>query len=165
MGNVQMLFSAPMRDARGQTAPARSYLTLADTTTLAQLLDTLASWGTDIQDLSDAEIQSMQVRITTANLAGGPARGGLAVIEQTGVIGFRAAGTSKRYSLYIPAFSNLELSGDRIDLGSSNLLNLVAEQTGGVFTNEVGQDLTGFAGASLAFHKFRKQLQRSSFET
>lgn len=92
-------------------------------------------------------------------------------VEQTGLLGFSATGTTRRFTLAIPSVANGIMDVDRITLtvGSpanilvTHLLNPVGNMT---FNgcNAHNQTLTDLVDASVSTRKKRRQLQRSSFE-
>jgi hypothetical protein len=92
-------------------------------------------------------------------------------VEQTGVLGFLATGSDKRYSAAIPALSNgaTVLNGDRIVLTVTDPIGLLIKILTTVGTvlswcNEHYQLIQKFVDALVSYRKKRKQLQRSSFE-
>ena len=161
-------FSLTFRDGLGTEKATQAYLTLDDTRTLADLATAYQDWVTGIATISDARALRGQIKVqpfftfpATPNLASSR-------VEQTGVLGFSEAGTDRKWSMEVPAVADTALNGDRIDLGNTDVTALIAIMTsyiGATFVSSHGIALTGLADAFVSFHKARKQLQRSSFET
>jgi len=165
MAVLQMIFSARLTDAKGQSRPCRAYYNAQDNLTLANLIVLLEGFAADIGALTDAGIERLSVTISDVGFST-PATPGGAAIEQTGMLNFNATGpVARRWALAIPAFSNARIIGDRINLTDVDTEVVIAEFTNTNYTNDHYQQITSLADAFLSFHRDRKQLQRSSFET
>ena len=162
MATIQMVFSAHVVDDNGRTRSCHAYGVRADTTTLADLLTALENFGTHIANLSDGSVDRVSVHIADVAWTPEKLNSGGASIEQTGLINFSAAGTTKRWALAIPAFTNVRLIGSRPDPTYIELI--AAELTAGKYANDHGQLLSAWLDAFISIRKDRKQLQRSSFE-
>ena len=164
--------SATIVDEWGIEASTAMYANADDTATIAAMDVELGSWLVALDALTDGYIKDARLTvfptlpggIKTAAVAGGR-------VEQTGLLGFLATGSQKRYSASIPALANggTVLSGDRIVLTAADpAANLIFILTtiGTVlhWTNEHYQQIVDFVDALVSFRKKRKQLQRSSFE-
>ena len=163
MATIQMVFSAHVVDDNGRSRSCHAYQARADTTTLATLLASLESFGDNIANLSDGRVDRLSVHIADTNWTPEKLNSGGAPIEQTGLINFSATGTSKRWALAIPAFTNARLIGDRID--PTYVEFIAAALTSGNYTNDHGQLLSAWEDALLSIRRDRKQLQRASLQT
>jgi len=94
-------------------------------------------------------------------------------IEQTGLLGFSATGSPRRYTLAIPSISDdvAVMTADRVILTVDDPINILVTHLlnpAGNMTfngcNEHNQTLTALIDASTSFRRKRRQLQRSSFE-
>ena len=164
MATVQMVFSAHVVDKNGRSRSCHAYYQRADTTTLADLITALESFGVNIASMADGAVDRVSIRIEDTNWVPVSVQSGGAPIEQTALLNFVATGSTRRWALAVPAISNDLIVGDRINLTSSELEVILAEFVAGSFTNEVYQPLTAFADALVSFRRDRKQLQRASFE-
>lgn len=172
MAQVPVRVSATIVDEWGIEASTAYYATADDTQTLAALDTEVNAWVTALDNATDGKIKQSRVTIFPA-LPGGikAAAAAGSRVEQTGELGFNAAGSTKRYSAAIPALSNgsTVLAADRIVLTVSDpigvLINLLTT-VGTVlhWCNEHYQAIQTFIDALVAYRKKRKQLQRSSFE-
>ena len=163
MATIQMVFSAHVVDDNGRTRSCHSYYARPDTDTLAATISALESFGDHIANLSDGRVDRVSAHI--ADIAWTPEKinNGGAPIEQTGLINFSATGTSKRWALAIPAFTNVRLIGDTPD--PTYIEFIAAALTSGNYTNDHGQPLSVWDDAFLSIRKDRKQLQRASLQT
>jgi hypothetical protein len=172
MARVPVRVSATIADEWGIEASTALYGTADDTQTIAGLDTEVGSLITALDAMSDGVIRQARVTIFPT-LPGGiksTANAGSRV-EQTGLLGFNATGSSKRYTAAIPALKNdpTVLAADRIVLTvadpAANLI-FILTTLGTVlhWCNEHYQQISKFIDALVAFHKKRKQLQRSSFE-
>jgi len=172
MALVPVRVSATLVDEWGIEASTAMFALADDTKTLAATDIELGNWLVAVDAMSDGYIKEARLTlfptlpggIKTTATAGGR-------VEQTGLLGFHASGSQKRYSAAIPALSNggTVLSGDRIVLTAADpAANLIFILTtiGTVlhWTNEHYQQIVDFVDALVSFRKKRKQLQRSSFE-
>jgi len=176
MATVPVRVSATIVDAWGIESSTSFYAEADDTQVIADLDTEVGAWISALDNASDGVIRSARVTLfptipgDVKASAVNPTAGG-ALVEQVGALGFNAAGSSKRYSAYIPAVSNgaTVLSGDRIVLSAVDPIGVLVKlltTVGTVLTwcNEHYQEISKFIDALVAFHKKRKQLQRSSFE-
>ena len=172
MAQVPVRVSATIVDEWGIEGSTAFYATADDTQTIAGLDTEVNAWVTKLDGATDGVIK--QARVTLfPSLPGGikaTAASG-SRIEQTGELGFLAAGSSKRYTAAIPALSNgaTVLAADRIVLTVSDPVGLLINLLTTVGTvlhwcNEHYQQIQKFIDALVAYRKKRKQLQRSSFE-
>jgi|ERR1039458_2051270 hypothetical protein len=163
MALQQMVFSARLVDANGRSRACHAYYEISDTITVATLLGHLEGFASDIAGVTDAAITRLSLSVEDPTYS--TANSGTAPIEQTGLLNFLTTGSTRRWSLAIPALKNSKLIGDRINLADGAVTTLINDFTGGAFTNDHYQALTTFADALVSFRRDRKQLQRSSFET
>jgi len=174
MATIQLKASVTIVDEWGTEASTAMYAQASDTHTLASLDAEIADWITAIDAVTGGYIKAARVEIIPA-LPGGVKTAGQVVagsrVEQNGGFGFEVSGTSKKYTTYIPALldDSTVLNGDRIVLTSTQpagVLIAILTTVGTVLTwlSEHNQQITGFIDAFVAFHKKRKQLQRSSYE-
>jgi len=172
MAQVPVRVSATIVDEWGIEASTAMYATADDTQTLAGLDTEVNAWVTALDNATDGVIKQSRVTIFPA-LPGGikAAAASGSRVEQTGELGFLAAGSSKRYSAAIPALSNgaTVLAADRIVLTVSDPIGILIKLLTTVGTvlswcNEHYQLIQKFVDALVAYRKKRKQLQRSSFE-
>jgi cell shape-determining protein MreC len=172
MAEQPVVVSMTFVDEWGTEASAPFYAQADDTKTIAALVTEAQALVSAVDATSDAYLRRMRLELFPA-LPGGvkTAAATGARIEQTGLLGFTATGTSKRYSATIPAISNgaTVLSGDRIVLTGVDpvgVLIAILTTVGTVlkWCNAHNQQIVDFIDALIAFHKKRKQLQRSSYE-
>jgi len=157
-----------MRDALGTETSVRAYASVNPAATVLQLYDMWHNWCVLLDLISDAKIISGKVSIpepwTIFDGKGDPLAGGR--VEQVGLFTYSVVGTNKHYTTSVPAIGNGALIGDRIDLGDSSIISFTTlwenDEAVYIFSNENFQAINGFLEASIAFHKLRKQLQRSS---
>lgn len=172
MALVPVRVSATFVDEWGTEDSAPYFATANDTQTIAALGAEVQAWVTAMDNASDAMITAVRLTLFPT-LPGGikTAAGNGSRVEQQGLLGFSVTGTSKRYSSRIPAIGNggTVLAGNRIVLTAIDPVGLLIKlltTVGTVLTwcNEHDQAIKVFIDALVAFHKKRKQLQRSSFE-
>jgi len=174
MADIQIQISAQITDEWGAKASTVVYGRMADTAELFDLVLEAQAILSELDQASDGLISearaTLHIPFTGSKLV--PVVGSR--VEQTGLLGFSATGSNKRYSFAVPALSNASdvLVGDRIVLTPGNPMHDLAGYFFGATlptafygTNAQGQDLTGLLDALVSFRKKRKQLQRSSFET
>lgn len=171
--NYAVRVSATIKDSWGLEASTAGYATLpVDTSTVANLVTDWSAWVSALDAITDGYISRSDIVITPA-LPGGiksSANAGSRV-EQTGLLGFSATGTTKRYSFPVPALSNgaSVLSGDRLLLTAGfpvPSFDTILTSAGVAlkWANEHNQEIVAFLDAIISFRKKRKQLQRSSYE-
>jgi hypothetical protein len=170
MAQVPVEVSASIVDAWGIPASTVMYASADNTKTLADLETEMGSWVTALDNATDGVIKQARVTLFPA-LPGGVKAAAGSRVEQTGVLGFLATGSDKRYSAAIPALSNgaTVLNGDRIVLTVTDPIGLLIKILTTVGTvlswcNEHYQLIQKFVDALVSYRKKRKQLQRSSFE-
>lgn len=172
MAEVPVRISATIVDEWGIEASTAFYAQADDTQTIAALGTEIASFLSALDGTTDGYLKGARITILPA-LPGGvkTAAATGSRVEQTGLLGFAVTGSSKRASFNVPAVSNgaTVLSGDRIVLTGVDpvgVLLAILTTVGTVlkWTNAHNQQITDFIDALVAFHKKRKQLQRSSFE-
>jgi len=173
MAQQPLVVSATIVDKWGVEASAPFYAQADDSKTIAAMMAEAAAFWTALDATTDGVIRRVHIElipavptgVKTAAVATG------STVEQTGLLGFSAAGTSKRYSGSIPAISDgaTVMSGDRIVLTALDpvgvLINILTTVgTVLAWCNAHNQELVAFLDALVSFRKKRKQLQRSSFE-
>jgi hypothetical protein len=163
--------SVTVKDAWGIEASSCAYALADPTKTLTQLEADVTAFLTTLDATTDAIISRCQVSILPVLPTTLKTTLGTALVEQTGLLGFSAAGSTKRYSYAIPAISDggTVLSGDRMVMTSGDpipvlIAFLTTVQTVLAFANAHNQEISAFIDALVSFHKKRKQLQRSSYE-
>ena len=172
MANQTVQFSITFQDGLGTERATQAYLQFPETLTLNDLWLAFNQWYQGMAGLSDAHVNKGLIRvIPTLTPLSSPDQA-RSRVEQTGVLNFNATGSDKRWGMGIPGLSPNVMAEDRIDLGNSDVINLLQIMTGAInsgtgvaFTNSHNQPITDLADAFVSFHKTRKQLQRSSFET
>jgi hypothetical protein len=171
MAEVPVVVSATLVDSWGTEASAPAYALADDTKTLAEVVTEANAYFAALDGASDAYIRRTKIELIPA-LPGGIKTGASATgakVEQTGLLGFTVDGTSKRYSLAIPAVSDGVLVADRMTLGAGGIATLLAILTAvGTalkWANDHNQEINEFVDALVSFRKKRKQLQRSSIES
>lgn len=172
MATVPVRLSASIVDEWGIEQSTAFYAQADDSQTIAALDTEADAWVTALDATTDGVIRDARVTLFPT-LPGGikaTAAAGSRV-EQTGLLGFNAAGSNKRYSAAIPAVSNgvTVLAADRLVLTAVDPIGVlihILTTVGTVlkFCNEHYQLITKFIDALVAFRKDRKKLQRSSFE-
>ncbi len=168
--------SATIVDGWGTEASAPAYALVDPTQTVAEALAEAQAYVQALDAVTDGRITKMHMQfvpglptgLKTAAVATG------AKVEQTGIVNFRATGTSKRYGYAIPAVSDGVLTADRIDatvFGTANagidalLLLLTSVATALAWCNEHSQQIAAVRDAIVSFRKKRRQLGRSSLES
>ncbi len=172
MAEVPVRISATIVDEWGIEASTAFYAQASDAETIAALDTEVSAWTTALDGVTNGYIK--QVRVTLFPTLPGGVKTAAATgsrVEQTAVLGFVSTGSSKRASFDVPAVSDgaTVLSGDRIVLTAVDpvgVLIAILTTVGTVLTwcNQHNQAITAFVDAMVAFHKKRRQLQRSSFE-
>ena len=168
MADVPLNFSATVVDGLGTEASTLAYLNMADTTTLATLITDLAAWVAAVDATIDGAIISNHIRIVppvtgTHKSPTGPTFVASRV-EQTAVLNFSNATTSRKYGQVLPSVRSDLLTAGKIDLTDTAIAALIALLTSGAFTNAASQALAALVDAIIAFRKRRKQLSRTSFK-
>jgi len=171
MANQAVQFSITFQDGLGTERATQAYLQFPETLTLNDVWLAFNQWYQSMAGLSDAHVSAGLIRvIPTLTPLSSPDQA-RSRVEQTGVLNFLATGSDKRWGMAIPGLSPNVMTGDRIDLGNSGVINLLQVMTGAInsgtavsFTNSHNQPLTTFADALVSFRRDRKQLQRASFE-
>lgn len=168
MANVQLNFSATVIDGLGTEASTLAYAEYVDTTTLATLATDLAAWVALVDNCIDGAIKSNHIRITppVTGTHKAPSGGTFVAsrVEQTAVLNFSNATTSKKYGQVLPSVRSDLLTTGKIDLTDTALGLLITLLTSGPFTNAAAQALVALIDAIVAFRKRRKQLQRTSLD-
>ena len=150
-----------------------AYYALADPTqTIAGLVTEVQAFATAFDGTTLGYLKNIRATILPALPTGvKTAAASGSRVEQTGILGFIASGSSKRASFNIPAIGGdaTVLVGDRITLTAIDpvgVLITILTVVGTVLAwcNAHNQQITGFLDALIGYHKKRKQLQRSSFE-
>ena len=167
--------SATVVDSWGTEASAPAYALVDPTQTVAEAIAEAQAYVKALDAVTDGKITKMHVQfvptLPTGLKAAALATG--AKVEQTGLINFSATGTSKRYGLAIPAVSDAQLTGDRIDatvFGTAStgmdafLLLLTSVATAIAWANAHSQQIIAVRDAIVSFRKKRRQLGRSSLE-
>lgn len=168
--------SATIRDAWG-IETSTVFSADADTSQeISALQSDVFALGLALDSITDGQITrlsctiEMPIPIPASDMKTAPVAGSR--VEQTGLLGFSATGSSKRYTAEIPALSNDPgvLVGDRIKLTplypvSEFVVTLFTTANLALtYTNEVYQPLIALTDAAVSTRKQRRQLQRSSFE-
>jgi len=170
---AQMQISARIRDAWGTETSTLIYGEMDDTEDLTSVEALAQTVIGALDGCTDGVITEAHITLPIVPTGVKATAGTGARVEQTGLLGFSATGTTKKYSLAIPAVSNAGtvLNVDRIVLSVGSPMNVLTTyllNPAGNMTfrgdNEKGQALTDLVDAELGFRKRRKQLQRSSFE-
>jgi hypothetical protein len=171
MAQVPIRVSATIKDEWGIEASTAFFGSADDTQTLALVDTQCTTLLADLDACTGGQITAARVTVfpSLAGLKTAPAAG--ARVEQTGLLGFSATGTTKRYTASIPALSNgaTVLSGDRIVLTGVDPVGVLIALLTAVGTivrwvSDHNQAILAFIDAIVAFRKKRKQLQRASFE-
>ena len=173
MAEQPVVISATLVDEWGIEKSAPFYAQADDTQTIAGLIAEAGLFYRALDAASDAFIRRVKIELVpvigtggVTGLKGTATTGGR--VEQTGLLGFKSAGTTKRYSAAIPAVTNTAMTGDRLTLGSGpvDLLITILTTVGTVlkWCNEHNQQIAAAIDALVSFRKARKQLQRSSLE-
>ncbi len=170
MATANVQFSFTVEDELSTKASILLYGTVTDTTTVATMN---AEWET-LAGLIDLVIgaQVLHGSVSLMDVPSGDEKAAPAAgsrVEQTAVLNFPVTGTGKRFGDAIASIADSVITGGTLDLGDTNVANLVtalqgAFGTGGQFTNNTYQPLDDLADAFVSFRKRRKQLSRSSFE-
>jgi len=173
MASQPAVLSATIVDKWGIEASAPFYALVDDSKTVAAMLAEADAFWSALDLCTDGYIRRVRLELVPA-IPGGVKTAAVATgatVEQTGLLGFSATGTSKRYSGTIPAISDgaTVLSADRIVLNTVDpvgALIFILTTVGTVlkWANEHNQQITAFVDALVSFRKKRKQLQRSGFE-
>lgn len=172
MAEQPVVLSATIVDQWGIEASAPFYAQADDTKTIAALLTEADAFWTALDATTDGYIRRVRLELLPGVPSGAKTAAATGSrVEQTGLLGFSASATNKRYSGAIPALSNgaTVLAADRIVLTAIDPIGLLVTILTTVGTvlkwcNEHNQQITNFLDALVAFRKKRKQLQRSSFE-
>lgn len=176
MAEQPVILSATIVDEWGIEASAPFYAQADDSQTVAAMMSEAGNFWRALDAATDGYIRKVRLELLpvvgTGGITGlktGAATGSR--VEQTGLLGFVASGSTKRYSGSIPAVSNdaTVLNGDRMVLSGADPIGLLVAILTTVGTvlkwcNEHNQEITKFLDALVSFRKKRKQLQRSSFE-
>lgn len=142
------------------------YGQMDDTETLADLATLVHSLGLAVDGVTDGRIVEAHVTLpmVLTGVATAPEPG--ARVEQTGLLTFAVNGTTKQYSQAIPAYA-----ADRLDItGIGPVTFFVAMLTNPAGNmsfdgcNDHGQTLNRLVSAKVSTRRYRRQLQRSSFE-
>ena len=171
--NYGVRVSATIKDSWGIEASTAAYANLeVDTATIADVVSDWSDWVSALDNATDGQIIRSDISISPSlpgDVKGSPVSGSR--VEQTGLLGFSATGTTKRYSFPIPALANgaSVLSGDRMVMTSGfpiPALEDVLTTAGAALTwcNDHHQEISAFLDALISFRKKRKQLQKSSYE-
>jgi len=176
MAEQPVVVSATIVDAWGIEASTAFYAQADDTQTVAALLVDAGNFYRALDATTDGYIKKVRIELLPVLGTGGitglaTSPSGTSRVEQTGLLGFSATGSTKRYTAAIPALSDgaTVLVGDRIVLTAIDPVGvliglLTAAATVLKWCNEHNQQIAAFIDALVAFRKKRKQLQRSSFE-
>jgi len=170
--DTQAVVSATIVDELGIEASAPFYALLDSGQTLAAIMTEVNAFWTALSLCTDGYIKKVKLEIVPAVPTGATTVASVGSrVEQTGLLGFSATGTTKRYSGAIPALSNqtsvfnagkIVLTGGDPVGALITILTTVA--TALAWINDHGQEIQAFTDALVSFRKKRRQLQRSSFE-
>lgn len=176
---IGVVFSATIRDGFGTSASTRAYFAANEAAALSDLETIFADWLTRLDATTDGVIENWKMTLVPSRAAitdlstalktdFSSGAGAQCRVELAAMFNFTATGTSRKWAQVVPAFTTDALVGDRVDLTNSAVEALVAQLLGedstGNHTNEVNQAIAAFRDVFLGTHKYRKQLQRSSFE-
>jgi hypothetical protein len=167
MATVSTRVSATFVDSWGIDASTALFAQADDTKTIAALVTEAGAMLTALQATSNAYLKGARITLfpPVPNPTGAPTAGSR--VEQVAVLNFSATGTTKRYGANIPGISDTLLTTDKLTLaGVIDTLVAILTAAGTVlkWCNDHNQGIVAFVDAIVAFHKHRRQLQRSSFE-
>jgi hypothetical protein len=139
------------------------------TMTVAGLVTEWTTVGGELDAVIDGMITGGRVNVVLPpDGAWKDAPGADSFDERTGVFNFTNDATKYKFGIKVPSISNDVLSGGKIDLSNTDVLALLATLTAafthGEFVNPGLHTLVALADAFLAARKYRRQLDRSSFE-
>lgn len=164
------LLSYTIQDRFGtKTTTQLPVLVEASTMTVAGLKTLWTTGGTDLDAVIDGQIIGGRVNLEfPADGAWKDAPGADSFDERTGVMNYSNATTKYKFGIKIPSISNDVLANGKIDLSNTDIETLIVflttAFTHGVFVNDGQHALIALVDAFLAARKYRRQLDRSSFE-
>lgn len=125
--------------------------------------------GTDLDAVIDAQIIGGRVNIEFPADGGWKSSPGAdSFDERTGVLNFNNATTKYKYGIKVPSWANSKLSSGKINLSDTEVSALITllttAFTHGEFANPGLYAFTALADAFLAARKYRKQLDKSTYE-
>lgn len=137
--------------------------------TAANLHTQWVSGGGDIDAITDAQIVGGRVSIEfTPDGAWKDTPGADSFTERTGVFNFTNASTKYKYGVKLPSFANDKLANGKIDLTDTDVAAFITLLTSvfthGEYVNPGLAALLALADAFLAARKYRRQLDRSTYE-
>jgi len=173
MATIPVRVSVTVVDEWGTEASTDQYAQCSDTNTVAAMETEVTAWINAIDAITSGYIKNVRLTLFPSLPTGvKSAAASGSRVEQTGLLGFNANGTAKRYTFDIPSISDgaTVLNGDRVVLTALDpvaVLIAILTTVGTVLTwcNEHNQQINKFIDTMVGFHKKRKQLQRSSFQT
>lgn len=128
-------------------------------TTQADLIETLPALAEALDNVVDGVIEDATITLPlvlpgglkTEAIEGNTVREGM-------ILSYDAAGTSRRYSLYIPSANNANFTGDTVDtdvVATDALVGLIADSIASEpdQTDEFGNNLVAFIGGERTFRK------------
>jgi hypothetical protein len=165
--NLPLQFRGVLIDGNLIPGNVFSYLSLPDTSTLAQANSALGVWAQAIDGCVDGAFEQVYATIAPTLPDGLKAATGTTWLAsrmpQTGVLDFSASGTSRRYGQALPSLSDATLTSGTLDINNAAiqaLISLLLNPTG-AFTNAQQQSLEAALDALLSFRKYSKLYQRS----
>lgn len=169
--STSIQISARIRDALGTETSTLVYGQMDSTEDLASVQSLAQSILTALDGCTDGQITDAHVTLPIVLTGMKTAATSISRVEQTGLLGFSATGSPKRFSLAIPAVANGIMNVDRIILTVGDPANILVTHLlnpAGNMTfngcNAHNQTLTALVDASVSTRRYRRQLQRSSFE-
>ena len=174
--STPLQISATIVDRWGTEASTVIYGQMDSTETLTDVIALAEAQILALDHCTDGRIRRASVELPLSVVGTGMKTSPVATgskVEQTGLLGFSATGTSKRYSFPIPAVSNsvMVFLSDRLNFGIGEPVELFTAgwlNPSGNSTfrgcNEYGQPLSDYIDALVSFRNRRRQLQRSSLE-
>lgn len=166
MATQQGLMSAQIEDAYGIVATTDVFVTIDDSQTIAALLTDLNTWKSDIQALSQGNVNMWSVKVIQRATSPSPGTGD---VEKGALFNFNNATDPYAQGYFVPdvAPSILNAQG-LVDLTNTNVTDFITFMTTAhtvitVVTKGV-RALTSLRDALIAFRKHRKPLARKTKE-
>jgi hypothetical protein len=160
MADLPVQFKGTVVDGMAIPGQVISYLSLPDTSTLAQMASAIGVWAAAVDGCIDGAFQQVLATLAPTLPGGLKAATGAtwlaSRIGQTGVLTFSATGTSRRYGQALPALSSAVIVADNVDMTNAAIAALIALLLNptGYFTNPQNQSLEAALDALLSFRQY-----------
>jgi len=164
MANVVVESSLSLQDYQGVRGSTRFLQSLADTTTIADLVTALQTLETTVDGVTGAAIIEGRLTVIPPLVDGLKGAVAGADLEKTMLVNFSQSGAPGRFGIDIPGINPAKLTGGKIVLTQTQIAALTALIEGNYVSAGL-YALTAVRDAAITFRKRRRELNRVTTAT